>query len=220
YDPDSAWTDFKYVKQKPTDSAAAATTMATGIKTYDGGIGVDTSKMSIENIIERMEKFGKATGVVTSVYFSHATPAGFVAHNEHRYNYEQISKEMILESNVDVIMGCGHPYFDDDGQPSSDTTFKYVGGNETWLSLLSNNAFSDADNDGVPDSWSLIQDRSEFQNIMEGKTPKRVIGIPKVRSTLQQSRSGEANAEPYVVPFNESIPTLVEMTRAAINILD
>jgi alkaline phosphatase len=220
YDPESAWTDFKYVRRKATDSAAAATAIATGIKTYNGGIGVDTSKIILENIIEKLEKFGKSTGLVTSVQFSQGTPAGFVAHNESRGNYVQISQEMILESNVDVIMGCGHPYFDDDGQPSHDTTYKFVGGKETWLSLLNNNVGSDADNDGFPDHWILIQDRVEFQNMMMGKTPNRLIGIPKVRNTLQQSRSGEEFAEPYVVPFNESIPTLDEMTRAAINVLD
>ena len=33
YDPDLAWADFDYVKAGATDSAAAATTMSTGIKT-------------------------------------------------------------------------------------------------------------------------------------------------------------------------------------------
>ena len=32
-DPDQAWADFDYVKAGATDSAAAATTMSTGIKT-------------------------------------------------------------------------------------------------------------------------------------------------------------------------------------------
>jgi alkaline phosphatase len=41
-----------------------------------------------------------------------------------------------------------------------------------------------------------------------------------VSNTLQQLRSGDPNASPFVVPFNQSVPTLVEMTRAALNILD
>ena len=39
------------------------------------------------------ESKGKATGVVTSVEWSHATPAAFVAHNPSRNNYAQIARE-------------------------------------------------------------------------------------------------------------------------------
>src|SRR3989339_856574 len=43
YDPEKAWSDFKYVSKSKncTDSAAAATAMSTGVKTFDGAIGLD-----------------------------------------------------------------------------------------------------------------------------------------------------------------------------------
>jgi len=110
YDLESAWSDFEYVKNKLTDPAASATAMATGVKTYNGAIRVDSDKKKLKNIIERLEKLGKATGVVTTVPFSHATPAAFVAHNNQRSNYVEIAREMILDSRVDVIMGAGHPF--------------------------------------------------------------------------------------------------------------
>ncbi len=56
--------------------------------------------------------------------------------------------------------------------------------------------------------------------LMKGKTPDRVCGTPQVYQTLQQSRSGDAGAAPYVVPLTESVPTLEEMTRGALNLLD
>jgi len=93
YHPDSAWSRFDYVRKKPTDSAASATAMATGFKTYNGAIGVDTAKTNLKNIIERLEQLGKATGVVTTVPFSHATPAAFVVHNEKRGHYVEIARE-------------------------------------------------------------------------------------------------------------------------------
>ncbi len=220
YNPDQAWSDFDYVRHKPTDSAAAATAMATGAKTYNGAIGVDTTGQRIQNIIERAEELGKATGVITSVQFSHATPAAFVAHNVQRKNYEQIAREMILESRVDVIMGAGHPFFDKNGQPRSSGSFKYVGGQDVWKALVDGRAGGDADGDGVADPWVLIQDREEFRRFGSGATPKRVIGIPKVATTLQQERGGDNQAAPYVVPFIQTVPTLEEMTRAALNILD
>ena len=85
-----------------------------------------------------------------------------------------------------------------------------------------------ADGDGVADPWTLIQSRHAFQDLMTGSTPKRVIGVAKVASTLQQSRGGasgygseeiQAHA-PYETPLTESVPTLEEMTRAALNVLD
>ena len=63
YDPNQAWENFEYVLKKATDSAAAATAMATGVKTSFGFIGVNSNGKYMENIVERVEKMGKATGI-------------------------------------------------------------------------------------------------------------------------------------------------------------
>ena len=221
YDPDRAWKKFDYVSSRCTDSAAAATAISTGFKTYLGAIGVGIDKLPLLHLLERAEQIGKATGVVTSVQLSHATPAGFVAHNESRGNYEQIAKEMIYESAVDLIMGCGHPWFDADGDSlSTACSFEVVGGKTTWNELVAGTAGGDADGDGIADPWKLIQTRREFQQLISGPTPKRVIGVAQVAATLQQSRSGNKFAEPYVVPLIETVPTIEEMTKAALNVLD
>lgn len=222
YDPNQAWTSFDYVKSGATDSAAAATAMSTGVKTYDAAIGVDVNGNPLKNIAQRAEELGKATGVVTSVEFSHATPAGFVAHNVHRDNYEQIAREMILNSATDVIMGAGHPWFGNNGQPkTTPNTYKYVGGQSTWDGLVNDSlTVADADGDGIADPWALIQKRDEFQKLMSGETPKRVCGVAQVYTTLQQSRSGDGKAAPFAVPLNKTVPTLAEMTSGALNVLD
>ena len=221
YDPELAWSDFGYVKACSTDSAAAATAMSTGVKTYKGAIGVDLERQPLKHALELAEEKGKATGVVTSVEWSHATPAGFVAHNVSRDNYAEIAQEMIYDSAVEVIMGCGHPWFDINGQPKgTPNTFKYVGGADTWNDLVAGTAGGDADGDGFDDPWALIQTRAEFQALVKGPTPKRVIGTAQVYQTLQQGRGGDGKADPYVVPFIETVPTLEEMTKAALNILD
>jgi len=221
YDPVMAWSDFDYVKSCFTDSAAAATALSTGVKTYGAAIGVGLDGLPRKHALELAEEKGKATGVVTSVEWSHATPAGFVAHNVHRNNYAEIAEEMIYESAADVIMGAGHPWYDADGQlKDTPNTFKYVGGQTTWDALVAGTAGGDADGDGVADPWTLIQTRAEFQALMNGLTPKRVVGTAQVYETLQQGRSGDAFADPYVVPRIETVPTLAEMTIAALNILD
>ncbi|MCK5520305.1 MAG: alkaline phosphatase, partial [Candidatus Marinimicrobia bacterium] len=250
YCSDSAWVNFKFVKKKPTDSGAAGTAMATGVKTYNGAIAVDSSKNRLETVVETAEKTGRATGIVTTVPLSHATPAAFAAHNEKRYHYNEIAREMILESAVDVIMGAGHPFYNPDGSliegakkrvigkkelwdmendgagsdeenKNKKANYKYVGSKETWELLVSGKAGADADGDGDADPWSFIEDRELFQKYMTGDTPKRVMGIYKNSVTTQIERNMKGDTGiPYSVPLLETIPTLTEMTIAAVNILD
>jgi alkaline phosphatase len=219
YKSDSAKVNFEYLKHKPTDSAAAATAIFTGVKTFNKLLGVDTSKTPVENIAERSEKLDKSSGVITSVQFSHATPAGASIHNGGRGNYEDIARDM-LNSQLDVVMGAGHPLYDDNSQPKTEANYQYVGGQEIWEALLAGKVGADADGDSQPDPWQLIQNRVDFQNLMAGSTPKRVLGIPRVHKTLQQSRGGDMKADPYVVALNDSVPTLAEMTSGALNVLD
>jgi alkaline phosphatase len=221
YDPAAAAADFDYVNSGYTDSAPAATTMSTGVKTYDGAIGVGPDRQPLVHAIQVAETLGKATGVVTSVEWTHATPAGFVAHNESRNNYEAIGREMVLQSRVDVIMGCGHPWFDNDGRSvNTANSYRYVGGSSLWADLQAGTAGGDADGDGDPDPWTLVETREAFQALASGHTPRRVLGTAQVHLTLQQARSGTGTADPYVVPSTATVPTLAEMTAAALNVLD
>lgn len=226
YDPLAAWTDFSWVKTGATDSAAAATAMASGEKTYDAAIGVDLTGARLDLVTEYAEEAGKATGVVSSVEFSHATPAGFVAHNVSRNNYAAIANEMINDSATDVIMGCGAPDYDDSGNAYgatiTESRAKYVGGLSTWADITDDGRVSgaDADADGFADDWTVIRDRGQFQTLAEGETPERVLGIPRVYTTLQQARGGDGKATPFTVPLTETVPTLGEMSKAALNVLD
>lgn len=221
YDPSKAWTDARYVTRGYTDSAAASTTMSTYHKTFNGAIGLDTNRKPLLHAWKKAERAGKATGVVTSVQWTHATPAGFVAHNESRNNYAAIGREMIMNSSADVIMGCGHPGYDANGRAKTEANkFDYVGGQDTWDALSGGQAGGDADGDGKADPWKLVQTREEFQSLMTGRTPRRVCGVAQVSKTLQQGRDGDTDAAPFQVPLNDSVPTLAEMSRAAINVLD
>lgn len=93
-----------------TDSAAAATSMASGIKAYNRAIGVDLEEEPVETIVEAAERHGLATGLVTTVYINHATPAAFAAHVPDRGQYNEIAAQM-LEAGVDVLLGGGARYF-------------------------------------------------------------------------------------------------------------
>lgn len=221
YDPETIWASFDAVKEKPTDSAAAGTAMSTGVKTYDAAIGVDLEQEDLIHIASDFETIGRATGVVSSVQFSHATPASFVAHNASRNNYSLIANEMLMESATDVILGAGHPFYDDNGNVAASSNYKFVGGADTWNALLDGTlTTADADGDGTSDPWELIQLKTEFEELQTGDAPNRLLGIPQVATTLQQSRGGDGKADAYEVPFNAYVPTLEVMTNVALNVLD
>ena len=94
-----------------TDSAAAATSFATGFKTFNGAIGVDLDTLPVETILEEAEKKGLKTGLVATSTIVHATPASFIAHNKSRRNYEEIAVDF-LDTEIDFFVGGGKKFFD------------------------------------------------------------------------------------------------------------
>lgn len=229
YDPDRH-DDYEYLQDKPNDSAATATAMASGEITYRGSIGMNVDKEPMRLITEHAEDLGKATGVVSSVLFCHATPAAFLAHTRSRQRYADISTEMILESGAEVIMGAGHPEYDEDGthvgghdgDPSLNVASSYerLGGKEIYAGLQNGTIGGDADGDGEDDAWTFIDSRAAFKKLAEGDTPKRVFGLAPIDGTLQANRGGDRLADAFEVPLVEPAPTLTEMTIAALNVLD
>ncbi|MDR1719041.1 MAG: alkaline phosphatase [Dysgonamonadaceae bacterium] len=95
-----------------TDSAAGGTALATGVKTYNGAVGVDTAKQAVRSILEKAEDNGKATGMVVTCSVTNATPATFIAHVESRKMEEEIA-EYYLKTDIDVFMGGGVKFFKD-----------------------------------------------------------------------------------------------------------
>ena len=232
YNPVEASTNPEYLKKDATDSGAAGTALFTGTKVYSGSIGMSIQQDTLTHISEAAKDIGKSVGVVSSVQLSHATPASFVANNKSRNNYEEIARYMFFNSKADVIMAAGNPDFNDNGDPEQGNPH-YVGGQEIWDMLKENDqrmvfetsektfTVKDIDGDQKPDPWTLIQKREDFVKMASGKTPKRVLGVPQVRSTLSQKRdeTDTTTGLPYENPMNENIATLEEMTKAAINVL-
>ncbi|WP_203670309.1 alkaline phosphatase, partial [Cellulomonas pakistanensis] len=196
YDPERAWSDFGWISEGATDSAAAGTALATGVKTNNGVLGLDPSGARVTSVAERAAEVGKATGVVTSVPFSHATPASFGAHNATRGDLHGISDEMIA-GPLDVIVGAGHPLYDDDHQPIGTPRFDY-------LSESSWNALQDGRT-----SRTFVEDTADFEAMAAGQdVPEQLFGLTQVASTLQQARSGHVEgALPFDVARND-VPSL------------
>ncbi|HUU89345.1 MAG TPA: alkaline phosphatase [Candidatus Glassbacteria bacterium] len=93
-----------------TDSAAGATALATGYKTENGKIAIIPNGTIVKTILEIAQVMNKSTGIVTTTYIQHATPACFMTHISNRNLYDEIKRQIIEEAEVNVIMGGGGKY--------------------------------------------------------------------------------------------------------------
>ncbi|MCD4735947.1 MAG: alkaline phosphatase [Bacteroidales bacterium] len=127
-----------------TDSGAAGTAIATGKKTNNRVIGVDSTEMPLKSILEYAEDHNLSTGLVATSEITHATPASFIAHQPSRYLYEEIASDF-LKTDIEVFIGGGLKHFNDrkDGEDLT-LTLKEKG-------------------------YHLIYDLNELEKINEGK---------------------------------------------------
>lgn len=86
-----------------TDSAAAATAMATGVKTYNGRISYKDGK-NLETVAELAKAAGKKVGVVVTKPVTDATPAAFLSHAKDRDESESIARQLV-DFNADILFG-------------------------------------------------------------------------------------------------------------------
>ncbi|MCU5114042.1 alkaline phosphatase [Bacillus wiedmannii] len=104
-----------------TDSAPAATALATGNKSNSGYVGILPSIVSspglkpieeedklrpVANVLEGAKRTGRATGIVATAEIQHATPAGFSAHHINRKRFDVIAEQQVYQ-NIDVVLGGG-----------------------------------------------------------------------------------------------------------------
>jgi alkaline phosphatase len=100
-----------------TDSASSATSLCSGIKTYNAAINVDARGRQVVPIARQLQREGWSVGIVTSVPISHATPAAAYANNVSRDDYQDLTRDLLgLPSvahprqplpGVDVLLGAG-----------------------------------------------------------------------------------------------------------------
>jgi alkaline phosphatase len=110
-------TDPADPEEAVTDSAAAATAFATGVKTVNGAIGVDARGRPVRTLLEDAHRAGKATGLVTTSQVTDATPAAYGAHVSDRAEQSEIARQFLEVSKPDVILGGGEDFWYPPGNP-------------------------------------------------------------------------------------------------------
>ncbi|MHB8900036.1 MAG: alkaline phosphatase [Thermoguttaceae bacterium] len=246
YDPAKAWdpkTGYEWLSASYTDSAAAGTALSTGKKTYNNAINwSDLNEPITPSMSELAKSLGLAAGVVTTVEWSHATPAAFSnAHSADRDQYADIARQMLEGGVLDVIMGAGNPDFDNNGQPwkptkvkktaaqkaaeeakgitgeiAQEREYKYVGGKQAWQAIEAARNTPD----GLYQGFRPVSTKAQFEALCQGHVPEKVLGTAQAATTLQQARTKAGDVLPDDdTPLNSNVPDLPTMTRGALNVL-
>lgn len=91
--------------ERVTDSAAAATAMATGVKVENRVLSLGTDGEPLETALEFFQGRCKSTGIVVSSYLNHATPAAFASHQPDRAMLKEIAAEMLTQTRPNLMLG-------------------------------------------------------------------------------------------------------------------
>jgi len=96
-----------------TDSAAGGTAMATGQKTNNRAIGVDSTGKSLSAIPTLIRPWHMVSGLISAGAVTDATPAAFYAHQPDRMFEREIARDF-LQDPVDILIGGGYRYFSEE----------------------------------------------------------------------------------------------------------
>ncbi len=211
-----------------TDSAASGTAWATGVKSYNGAIGVDIHEVAHETLIEKAKAAGLGTGNVSTAEIQDATPAVQIAHVTQRkcYGPEATSEkcasnaienggkgsisEQLLNARADVTLGGGAKSFVETAKAG-----EWQG--KTLLEQAEARGYKIVHNAGELEAIKQADDTAPLLGLFaEGNMPVRWEG-PKA------SHHGNIDKEPVVCAPNAKrgpeVPTLAQMTAKAIELL-
>ncbi|MGG5838453.1 alkaline phosphatase [Huaxiibacter chinensis] len=211
-----------------TDSAASATAWTTGVKTYNGALGVDIHEKDHQTLLELAKSAGLATGNVSTAELQDATPAALVAHVTSRKCYapsittekcptnalEKGGKgsitEQLLNARADVTLGGGAKSFMEtatagEWQGKTLREQAQVRGYQIVSDAASLEAIAEAN-----------QDKPLLGLFSEGNMPVRWQGPKASYHGNLDKPAVTCTANPE---RNASVPTLAAMTEKAISLL-
>ena len=86
--------------------------MSSGVKTYNGVLGLDKDFNPVKSILEICRDKGYMTAILVTSTIVHATPAAYYSKSKSRYEYDNIAVEL-SKSNINLFVGGGERYFND-----------------------------------------------------------------------------------------------------------
>ena len=197
----------------PTDSAAAATALATGQKTDNGMIAQYLGKDLKSNTEYAMEQ-GMATGVIASEGVKGATPAGFSAHVFNRNSTDEITRDQ-LAGGIDLFLGGAKDFYDDYAADIAANGYDYV----TSASALSADsdkiwgAFADVSTSDGTDAAPTLAELSVFaMQYLAAKSENGFFLMIEESHIDKRSHSNDmAGMLEHLVAYDNTIKAVVQL---------
>lgn len=185
-----------------TDSAASGTALASGVKTYNGAIGLSYEKIDaqavsrpLESIVDVMKKSGKSVGILTTTRVTHATPASFYAHVKNRDMEDDIATQ-VIGSSLDLLMGGGRSHFLPNKLDSK--TQRRLDGRDLIAELKQQ-------------GWAYVSNKKELLNFRTKSAQGPVLSLFNETHLSYESLREKS--------FVDTEPSLKEMAKFAVNFL-
>ena len=231
--------EFKGLPHEVTDSAASASSLFSGIKTFNGAINVDVDGHHVIPVARQLQDQGFSVGVVSSVQLSHATCACAYANNVTRDDYQDLTRDMVgLKSiahkdeplqGLDVLIGGGWGENADDDRANQGAN--YVPGNK--VIAADDLKKIDVEHGGryVVATRNKDEDGSQVLAGVAARAAqdgKRLFGLFGVKRGHLPFRTADGGFDPtrgtnhqdrYKAGDIRENPTLAEMTSAALEVL-
>jgi alkaline phosphatase len=193
-----------------TDSASAATALASGVKTRDAIIGKDHEGRAMKSIVDIARQMGKSAGVISNTRLTHATPAAFYASVIHRDMENEIAAQLIDRGDLTVALSGGAQHFIPAGMKVEDhPDLKGIDKKAGWGGSRrkdSRDLIAEAKNKG----YAFAANDKEFLALDAQKTDK-VLGL--------FAASGFPSAIDRQPQHQTGVPTLSQLTEKSLEIL-
>ena len=186
-------TDPDDPEETVTDSAAGATAFASGVRTYNGAIGVDADGRPVPTLLERARAAGKSTGLVTTAQVSDASPAAFGAHAADRALHNEIVRGFLEGSKPNVILGGGEDRWLPPGNPGAYPDNPPEDPTEA----------SSADADYIARAQELGYEYVSDRERLRQSRARKLLGLFANEEMFQQRPEGQGDIYEPVVPLDE-----------------
>ncbi len=196
------------------DSACSATALATGAQVPPEMIGMDAEGKRLETILERAEKLGLLTGLVSDTRITHATPAAFASHAFHRSLENDIAMQL-LDSGVDVLLSGGLQNFIPYGvnrinSKARERISKYVQGAYSISSKRKDNL--DLIELAGEKGYTTVFDRTTLESNVRKRSNSKLLGLFASSGMPDGIEEYHKLTDPM-----RRFPTLAEMSEAALS---
>lgn len=231
--------NWKTLSHPWTDSAASATSLNTGAKTYNGSINMGPDGQQLVPLAREMQADGFSIGIVTSVPIAHATPACVYANNVTRNDYQDIARDLLgLPSTnhrkplpgVDVLLGCGWGEIKKDDRIKQGKNYvpgrKYIAENDLKaINRQHGGKYVVAQRTAGSDGAQLLAEAAAEA----AKNKERLFGFFGVKDGHLPYQTADGNYDPtrgnskmdkYTEADLSENPTLAQMTSAALTVLE